>query len=73
MASRGEKEMFIFTKDDKYVAMDSASGGYPYITDNFMSTKVWSTKKDAEDYQKMFKDEKWQLRKLNGLDFSLAL
>jgi len=65
--------MFIFTKGEKYVAMDSASGGYPYVTDNFMSTKVWSTKKEAEDYYEMFNEEKWELRKLNGLDFSLAI
>lgn len=65
--------MWIFTKDDQYVGYDNNSGGYPYYTDNPMNVKVWYDKNDAIEYRKMFKDEVWQFRKLNGLSFSLPL
>ena len=65
--------MFIFTENEKYVGMDNASGGYPYITDHFMSVKVWRTEQEARDYYKLFDKEDWQLRELRGLSFSLPI
>lgn len=64
-------KMFIFTKRNKYIAVDNNSG-YPYETDYFMNVKVWNSRDDAERYEAMFKDG-WQLRKLKGLNMSLPI
>jgi len=65
---------YILTEADKYVALDNASGGYPYITENPMSVHVWKQKEEAIKCVKMFhKESEWKLRELYGLNFSLAL
>ena len=71
--TKNEKEMFIYTQDNLYIAMDNSSGGYPYETSNFMRAKVWYSKDEAEKYKSMFNSDGnngWELKKLNGLDLS---
>lgn len=37
-----------------FVALDSASGGYPYAVDDPTRAKFWDTEKDARDYASSF-------------------
>jgi len=60
--------MFLFKKGEKYIGMDDASGGYPYETDRAFSAKEWSSVKEAQQYQSMFKDEGWTLHEVVGLN-----
>lgn len=39
---------------DKYVDIDRNSGGYPYTVDHPSRAHIWTDKKQAEDYLKMF-------------------
>lgn len=40
----------------QYVALDSASGGYPYaVGDNVFRAKVWDSEEKALDYASSFK------------------
>jgi len=64
---------YIFTKGDKYIAVDTNSG-YPYETDYYLGVKTWSSAEEANEYYTHFKHKhKWQLRELNGLSMSLPL
>lgn len=51
------REGYVLTKGDKIVALDSASGGYPYLTKHFSQIKIWETVEEARDYNRMFKNE----------------
>ena len=62
-------EQYIFvTSNGLYVGMDSASGGYPYFTDNLFNSHPWYSIKDAMDYWKHFQNEQWRLKKVIGLE-----
>jgi len=63
---------YIFTKGEKYIAVDFNSG-YPCETDNYMLVRVWASKEDALFYKSMFKDPKYVLRKVEGLKMSLPI
>ena len=63
-------EVYIFKKEDKFIGMDDASGGYPYETDRFLSVKEWPSAGKAKSYQEHFKNEGWALYKVNGLDIT---
>lgn len=52
---------YIFMKSYQFVGMDQDSGGYPYLTKDPMSVKVWSTIKDALEYHSKFYKEGWVL------------
>lgn len=43
-------------KDGKYAAMDNASGGYPYPTDNIFRAHIWDSLEDMSNYQRMFSE-----------------
>jgi hypothetical protein len=64
----GMKEMYFFMNKDKYIGLDSQSGGYPYETDNPLHAHMFISKDDAEKYKKMFK-ESWLLCKFIGLNY----
>lgn len=34
----------------QYVAIDSASGGYPYLVDDLKAANIWTSLDDATDY-----------------------
>ena len=55
---------YIFMKNGKYVAWDTASGGYPYLTSNPLSVKVWVTVDEALEYYSSF-PEGWVLYTLD--------
>ena len=64
------KDQYVFiTQNNKYVGMDNASGGYPYISDHPLDAHPWTNIEDAKKYRKMFK-ETWVLNKLEGLKLS---
>jgi hypothetical protein len=48
---------------NKYIGIDSNSGGYPYHTD-IKRAETFINKQNAIDYSKMFKNEKWELHTL---------
>jgi len=51
------KHGFILQDRDqgKFVALDKASGGYPYLTGDPFEAKLWETLESAEEYNIMFK------------------
>lgn len=63
---------YIFTVGCRYLALDTNSG-YPYVTENYMDTRIWTSKEDALHYASLFKDPQWKLRELHGLNMSLPL
>lgn len=48
--------------DCSLVALDSASGGYPYRAYHLSQVHTWSKKEDAEKYGRMFSEENFELR-----------
>jgi hypothetical protein len=50
------REGYVLTEDNLIVALDAASGGYPYLTDRLDAIKIWDTVEEARAYNKMFKD-----------------
>lgn len=55
------KKIWVLRADDnQFVAIDSNSGGYPYLTD-FWNAKKFDNKEAAQKYGVMFTDEKWEL------------
>lgn len=40
--------------DGKFVALDSASGGYPYAVDDVFRARLWDTREAAERYNAVF-------------------
>lgn len=51
------REGYVLTDGNLVVALDEASGGYPYLTDLSPKVKIWETVEEARAYNKMFKDE----------------
>lgn len=37
----------------KYIGLDSASGGYPYIPNDIVNIHVWRTQEEAEKYKQI--------------------
>lgn len=61
--------MYCFiTKEGKYIGMDQASGGYPYVTEKPLSIVLFYTIEDACKYRDMFLKEKWVIKKFLGLN-----
>lgn len=54
----------IMTENNKYIGIDSASGGYPYETERIQDAKIWLEKEDAYDYKLKFPKENWTLHTL---------
>jgi hypothetical protein len=44
------KYAMVYSNNGQFVALDSASGGYPYATNSFTSAKLWSTPEAAISY-----------------------
>lgn len=60
--------MYCFvTKDGLFVSTDSSSGGYPYKTDNPLGIATFPSKQAAENYQAMFSDQGWIMKKFLGI------
>lgn len=55
-----EKYIIKNNKTGEYIAIDQASGGYPYDTDIF-NAKIWHTKQEAREYNKMSFNHDWSL------------
>jgi hypothetical protein len=51
------REGYVLTDGRLIVALDAASGGYPYLTDRFPEIKIWETVEEAREYNRMFKNE----------------
>jgi hypothetical protein len=51
------REGYVLTKDNRVVALDAASGGYPYLTDQLNQIEIWDEVEEAHRYNKMFKNE----------------
>ena len=47
-------------KTKEYIAIDVASGGYPYRIKEFNQAHIWNSEEDASSYQDKFKED-WQL------------
>lgn len=58
------REGYVLTKDDKFVALDAASGGYPYLTKNFSQIKIWETVEEVRRYNEMFKSDGYTVRQI---------
>jgi hypothetical protein len=41
---------------EEYIAIDEASGGYPYVTTSLDVAKVWSNRKELEYYLDMIRN-----------------
>jgi hypothetical protein len=54
----------IKSENGKYIAIDTASGGYPYETERIQGANIWSSKEDAYDYKNKFPKENWTLHNL---------
>lgn len=54
---------FIIKNQDsgKYIALDTASGGYPYLVDDWSRAEVWKDEQQARLFVKMFSEKKWHL------------
>ena len=46
-------------KHGNFIALDSGSGGYPYTVDTVFRAEIWTSRKEAFIYRKMF--EPWDL------------
>lgn len=58
-------ESFVIkTVNGKYIAVDAASGGYPYETERISDAKIWSSKQEAFAYNNLFKKQNWTLHRL---------
>lgn|SRR5689334_4220237 len=55
----------------KFVALDYASGGYPYLVDDWPSAKIWRDEQEVRRYATMFQKEPWKLFRvdLNKVDW----
>lgn len=47
---------YILKQGSQFVALDDASGGYPYLTDKPLNAKLWTTVDEAKSYNRMFKN-----------------
>jgi hypothetical protein len=77
---------YIFVTDEgDYVAVDSASGGYPYRTDNFFQAHLFCRVEEAERYYAVMSasvdpDDKdtysrvttWKLMEIGDIDVALT-
>ena len=58
--------VFVSAATSKFIATDSASGGYPYETDNIMVARVWTNIKHAFDYHGAFQNKMgWILHRVS--------
>lgn len=55
----------------KFVGLDHASGGYPYLTDRIASIHIWHNYDEACRYRNMF-DKEWIIYELLGLNIKIA-
>ena len=46
--------MYVLKQGKQYVAIDSHSGGYPYLVDSFHLAKIWIDFGVLERYWRMF-------------------
>jgi hypothetical protein len=46
-------------KEGEFIALDRASGGYPYTVNTIFRAHIWKDRKEAFKYSKHFKD--WDL------------
>lgn len=56
---------FIFMKGPLYIAKDTASGGYPYCTENPRRVFIWPTLAEALSYYQAFSEQGWRMLELN--------
>lgn len=54
----------IKTKTNKYIGLDTPSGGYPYELDTVTHARIWNNKHDAKLYRDTFKNEDWTLHEV---------
>jgi hypothetical protein len=45
---------FVILWDNRPVGVDQGSGGYPYKTEIPCQIRYWDTRKEADDYRKIF-------------------
>lgn len=57
----------------EYVALDTASGGYPYKASYPGAVKFWSTFEDANKYSMGFPKVKFTIHRVNGLYHTAAI
>ena len=81
-----KKLKYVFVTDEgDYIAIDSASGGYPYRTDNFFSAHpfnrveeaaryyaVISASVDPDDKEKYSRVITWELMEVGDVDVALT-
>lgn len=48
-----EEDTYVIRNGDQFVAVDAASGGYPYDTDRLDLARLWYGKTQAEKYIKV--------------------
>lgn len=59
------------TDNNLLVAIDSASGGYPYLVTDAFRAKVWVKKEDALNYNSHFPKNGYTVCKLNKVELSV--
>ena len=58
----------VIREGDKFVALDQASGGYPYMVDSPWKAMHWDTPAHAESYRSKFpsKYRQWQVQEFRA-------
>lgn len=56
-----KQQYVIKSEDGYYVGIDTASGGYPFETENINSAYIFLDKQKALEYKNKFPKEKWHL------------
>ena len=62
------KPQYIFkSTNGNYIGMDSASGGYPWESDNLFNAHTYTNIEEAINYKRHFPDESWRLYRVDEL------
>jgi hypothetical protein len=56
--------VIVIREDDQFIALDSNSGGYPYLVDSPWKAQHWDTPAHAESYRSKFlsRYENWRIQ-----------
>lgn len=55
METKQRLDGWAIKEGDKFIGLDQASGGYPYIPRDFRGIYIWNTEEDALQYKGVFK------------------
>jgi hypothetical protein len=63
-----KETVIVLREGDRFIALDQASGGYPYMVDSPWRAQHWQTTAHAEAYRSKFPGSyaKWQIQEFRA-------